>query len=259
MVDNKDAHLANQALLLWLVFLIFLVIVNGTIPFVLGFDLHEWTYSKVKLLLFGPVFYVGLFLVAPLILNKGWKKVSEISFLIPLVIAIVGSALWVFFPYGAVLIVVAIAYLHWRFDLSDLGIRSKGWKGDFLAIVIIGLLMGATSLLSKVGPLSLSLSTGISAGLIRLFGNPASTTENMFYFGFLTERLSKRFKTLTPLLIGFMYTIHEMSNPEYWYAGVSFGFIFVGVTFFAFVYLWRRSVVAIWLGDGLGRLISNLF
>jgi hypothetical protein len=96
--------------------------------------------------------------------------------------------------------------------------------------------------------------------LHRLFANPASTVENLFYFGFLTERLSlKAGRWLTPLLIGLMYTAHEMTNPEYWYEDMNFLLPFVGVAIFAFIYLWRRSVVAIWLGDGLYRFVSNLF
>jgi hypothetical protein len=60
-------------------------------------------------------------------------------------------------------------------------------------------------------------------------------------------------------VIGAMYTAHEMSNPEYWYGGVSFVFIFIGVSLFAAVYLWRRSTVVLWLSDGFGRFISQLF
>jgi hypothetical protein len=56
-----------------------------------------------------------------------------------------------------------------------------------------------------------------------------------------------------------MYTTHEMSSPEYWYGGMNFAFIFVGVTIWALIYLWRRSAVAIWLGDGLYRFAGNLF
>jgi hypothetical protein len=59
------------------------------------------------------------------------------------------------------------------------------------------------------------LQAALLTALDRLFANPASSVENLFYFGFLTERLSYRTgKWLTPLLIGLMYTAHEMSNPE---------------------------------------------
>ncbi|HSF80650.1 MAG TPA: hypothetical protein VLA49_05430 [Anaerolineales bacterium] len=50
-----------------------------------------------------------------------------------------------------------------------------------------------------------------------------------------------------------------MTNLEYWYEGLFFPLIFVGVTLFALIYLWRRSVIVIWLGDGLGRFLSALF
>jgi hypothetical protein len=55
-----------------------------------------------------------------------------------------------------------------------------------------------------------------------------------------------------------MYTAHEMINPEYWYEGMSFGFVFVGVALVTALYLWRRSVVVIWLGDGLRRFLTAL-
>ena len=79
----------------------------------------------------------------------------------------------------------------------------------------------------------------------RLFANLASTLENIFYFGFLAERLShKAGLGLTPLLIALMYTFHEMCNPKYWYEGMSFIFTFIGVVLFAVTYLWRRNIVA---------------
>jgi hypothetical protein len=59
-------------------------------------------------------------------------------------------------------------------------------------------------------------------------------------------------------LIGLMYTLHEMSNPEYWYGGLSFVFVFVAITLTATVYLWRRSMLVVWLGDGLSRFITRL-
>jgi hypothetical protein len=62
-----------------------------------------------------------------------------------------------------------------------------------------------------------------------------------------------------PLLIALMYTFHEMSNPEYWYEGMSFTFTFIGVALLTMIYLWRRNIVAIWLGDGLSRFVLLLF
>ena len=56
-----------------------------------------------------------------------------------------------------------------------------------------------------------------------------------------------------------MYAALEMSNPEYWYGGMAFGFVFVGVAIWAALYLWRRSAVVIWLGDGLYRFVLGLF
>ena len=52
---------------------------------------------------------------------------------------------------------------------------------------------------------------------------------------------------------------HEISNSEYWYGGMSFVLVFVGVTIWASINLWRRSVIAIWLGDGLYRFAGKLF
>ena len=37
----------------------------------------------------------------------------------------------------------------------------------------------------------------------------------------------------------------------------TFTLVFIGVAVFAMIYLWRRSVIAIWLGDGLGRFLNN--
>jgi len=51
----------------------------------------------------------------------------------------------------------------------------------------------------------------------------------------------------------------EMCNPEYWYKGMSFIFTFFGVALFTMIYLWRRNIVAILLGDGLNRFVPRLF
>jgi hypothetical protein len=61
---------------------------------------------------------------------------------------------------------------------------------------------------------------------------------------------------LIPVLIGALYTAHELINPEYWYEGMNFLLIFVGVALITGVYLWRRSVIVIWLGDGLRRMLA---
>lgn len=249
----------RQALFLWLSFFVMIVLMNGTIPFALGVDLHAWTASPVKSLLVGLLFYSLMFLAVPLVLIKGWPTVRRPDFLLPLLIAMLGITFWRTFPPGPAVAVAVLAYLHWRFDLSGYGLRSRGWKGDLVAVLVMGLL-GLIPLLMQPPAGALSAGSALRAALSRLFLNPASTVENLFYFGFLTERLSYRAgKWLTPLLIGLMYTAHEMSNPEYWYGGVAFGFIFTGVAIWAAIYLWRRSAVVIWLGDGLYRFVLGLF
>jgi hypothetical protein len=55
-----------------------------------------------------------------------------------------------------------------------------------------------------------------------------------------------------------MYTAHEMTNPEYWYEAMNFAITLVGVALVTGLYLWRRNVVAIWLGDGLRRFFSAM-
>jgi len=248
-----------QALFVWGVFITLAVIINGTIPFILGFDLHTWTYSPLKDVAFNLIIYGGLFLVIPLVLTKGWATVRRPAFLIPLIIAVLAMTLRTFFRPTAALAVIVLIYLHWRFDLSKLGIQSSGWKGDIIAILLFGLIYLAPSLLQS-SPMPSTLGNAFLAGLDRLFLNPASTTEYLFYFGFLADRLShKTGRWMTPLIIAAMYTAHEMSNPEYWYEGSKFLLIFVGVALAASIYLWRRSIVVIWLGDGLGRFISRLF
>jgi len=248
-----------QALYLWGVFIVLAVIINGTLPFILGFDLHTWTYSPLKDVVFNLIVYGGLFLVVPLVLTKGWATVRQPAFFLPLIMAVLAMTLRTFFRPTAVLAVILLIYLHWRFDLSRLGIQSFGWKGDIIAILLFGLIYLAPSLL-KSNPIPSSPGNAFLASLDRLFLNPASTTEYLFYFGFLTERLShKTGRWMTPFIIAAMYTAHEMSNPEYWYEGLEFPLVFVGVALTASIYLWRQSIVVIWLGDGLGRFVSRLF
>ncbi len=254
----RETHLARQALFVWSIFFVLLVMINGTIPFALGADLHAWTQSPAKSLLFSFLLYAVLFLAVPLILIKGWKTVLQPGFLFPLCLAMLGITFWRFFWPGVALSVLVLAYLHWRFDLSGYGIRSQGLRSDLIAVLLMAAL-GSIPVLMQRPTGILSLPSGVAAALTRLFANPASSVENLFYFGFLTERLSHLTGRWTPLLIGLMYTAHEMTNPEYWYGGMSFVLVFVGVALWAAIYLWRRSVVVIWLGDGLYRFVLNLF
>ncbi len=248
----------RQALLVWIVFFVLLVLFNGTIPFALGVDLHAWTTSPIKSILFGLIFYAGMFLAVPLTLIKGWDTVRQPAFMLPLCLAMLGVTFSHFFWPGLPIALAILAYLHGRFDLSGYGIRSSGWKGDLAAVLLIGLL-GFVPVLMRGLPSSLLPASAAGAALTRLFANPASSFENLFYYGFLTERLSYKTRWFTPLLIGTMYTAHEMSNPEYWYGGMSFGLIFVGVALWVAIYLWRRSGVVMWLGDGLYRFVMALF
>ncbi len=249
----------RQALIVWGVFILLVVLLNGTIPFALGMDMHAWTASPLKTVIFSFVFYAMMFTAVPITLVKGWETVRQQGFLLPLCLAILGITLALRFWPGMLIALAALAYLHWRFDLSACGIGSRGWTGDLLAILLMGML-GLVPLLMQQPSAGFSLERAGLAALQRLFANPASSIENFFYFGFLAERISYRAgKWLTPLLIGLMYTVHEMSNPEYWYGGMSFGLVFVGVALWCAIYLWRRSAVAIWLGDGLYRFVMALF
>ncbi len=260
MASGADAtRQFRQALLVWGAFILAAILLNGTIPFALGTDLRAWTASPAKSILLPLVFYGVFFLALPLILIKGWRTVRRPDFLIPLCLAIAGVTFWRFFWPGATLAVVVLAYLHRRFDLSNYGVRSKGWKADALAVALMGLL-GLIPVLMQPARSSLSMTAAITACVGRLFGNPASSVENLFYFGFMTERLSYRTgKWLTPLIIALMYTAHEISNPEYWYGGMNFVLVLIGVALWAGIYLWRRNAVVIWLGDGLYRFVLSLF
>ena len=261
-IDPSDLrHQSRQALTLWCLFFIAVVLFNGTIPFIMGVNLHAWTASPLKSVLFAFIFYAVLFLAIPLVLIKGWNTVRQPAFLYPLFLAMLAVSLWHLFHWTAAVAIIVLVYLHRRYDLSDYGLRSHVLRGDLLAILLMGLL-GFVPVLMQASTTLRSFSPGAAllTGLDRLFGNPASSVENLFYFGFLAERLSYRTgRWLTPLLIGLMYTAHEMTNPEYWYGRMNFGLTFVGVTIWASIYLWRRSVVAIWLGDGLYGFAGMLF
>lgn len=256
---NTQSKPARQALIVWAIFFVINIVINGTIPFAFGIDMHAWKASSTGNILFGLIQYAIMFMVVPLVLIKGWKTVRQPAFLIPLCIAVLATTFALIYRGVMAIAVLILAYLHWQFDLSDYGIRSRGWKGDVLAVLLVGLLYASPSLIAASSS-SFDLAGALMSGLDRLFANPASTVENLFYFGFITERLSQKTgRWLTPFLIGAMYAAHEMSNPEYWYEGMNFVLVFIGVTVYAFIYLWRRSVMVIWLGDGLGRFLSRLF
>ena len=116
---------AYQALGLWLVFFVANILINGTLPFALGRDLRSWSQSPVKYTLVGFLIYSLLFLVVPLVLLKGWETVRQKSFLLPLCLAVLAITFSLVWRGVNTIAVVVLAYLHWRFDLSALGIRSR--------------------------------------------------------------------------------------------------------------------------------------
>lgn len=257
-MNENTGQRSKQALTLWGVYIAITILLNGTIPFTLGRDMHAWTASPTKDILVNFVVYGLLFLLAPLILTMGWSTVRQLGFLLPLTLAILAMTLRTYLRPVAVIAVCVLVWLHYRYDLSELGFRSRGWRGDVIAILLVALLLSAQRFFRNES-LSLYFLSAFSAAVDRWLFNPASTVENLFYFGFLTERLSWRFgRWWTALMIGVMYGVHEMTNPEYWYEGVFFPAIFIGVALFAMIYLWRRNVIAIWLGDGLGRFLNRL-
>ncbi len=258
MESSEIDRRARQAWIVWGIFIVLNILINGTIAFLLGRDLHAWTASPLKSFLFNFVQYGIMFLAVPLILTKGWGTVRQPAFLLPLLLAILSFTLRDVYRPVAAIAVFVLAYLHLRYDLSELGFRSYNWRIDLLVILLIGLLFG-TQRFFRSDPFSFHPASALLAGLDRLFFNPASTAEYIFYFGFLAERLScKLGRWWTPLLIGAMYVFHEMTNPEYWYEGMFFPIIFIGIALFAMIYLWRRNVIAIWLGDGLGWFLTRL-
>src|SRR5512135_2890360 len=164
----SNLHRTRQALILWGIFFALVVLFNGTIPYLLGVDLHAWTGSPIKSVLLAFVFYAVLFLAVPLILIKGWDTVRRSGFLLPLGFAMLGITFWHFFWPGVTVAVGVLAYLHWRFDLSGYGIRSRGWRGDMAAILLMGLL-GLVPILMRGLPSGFSLAPAATAGLTRLF------------------------------------------------------------------------------------------
>jgi hypothetical protein len=253
---NKEE--ARQAVIVWILFFTATITINVLIPVILGINLHDWTYSVAKGLLIFWANYAGFFLIVPLVLTKGWRTFRKPTFIIPVLAAAVSVVLWYPLHYIATVTIIVYIYLHWRFDLSKLGFRTRGWKGDVAAILVVGSL-GILQALVSQSSLQVALLRAVYATAFRMFGNPASTVENLFYFGFLTERISKQWNRYAiPFLVGAMYTAHEISNPEYWYEGMQFALVFIGVVVFAAIYLWRRSIVVTWLSDGLRWFLSTL-
>lgn len=259
MVNNESAsptRLALQAFFVWLGYMVVNVLHHGTVPFVLGADLSEWVYSPEHLLLTGFLVYGMIFLVVPLILVKGWPTVRKPAFLIPLLLAVAAATLWSTLRGIGVVILVVLLYLHWRYDLSELGIRSSGWRGDVVATLLVAGLYLLPRFFRPVE--GFDILAGLSEGAFRLFGNPATSAEYFFYFGFLATRFSKPLRPVaTAIVIGLMYMLHEMTNPEYWYEEMLFGLTAIGVSVACGIYLWRRALPPIWFGDGLARIVAR--
>lgn len=222
-------------------------------------DLRWWSTSVPKRQLIGTLIYGVVFLVVPVALVVERKALRDPDLWLALVFALMALALWPAARAAGVIVLVVIVCLHARYDLSGLGLRSRGWKRDVAAI---GVLAAVSLVLTAIqnGTADPSVGTALTAALDRMLFNPASTVESLFYFGFLTERLSRVLGVwVTPLVVGSMYMFHEMTNPEYWYIGLPFELTFIGAVALAGLYLVRRNVIAVWLADGACRFASRLF
>lgn len=241
-----------------MVFFALFALINGTVPFLLGVDLRSWSTSIPKRVLIGTVIYGGMFLVAPVVLVLG-KRARDTDLVLLLALAVAGLALQPAARPAGVIVPVAIVCLHERFGLATLGMRSRDRRRDLLAIALLATLSLVLTALGRDSDIP-AVGLAVNASLDRLLFNPASTVENLFYFGFMAERLSGWLGLwLTPLAVGVLYVTHELSNPEYWYGGLDFGLAFVGAAALAVLYLARRSLVAVWLADGACRFASRLF
>lgn len=256
--SSDSNRIAYQTMAVWGLFFVVNGILHETIPFALSNGTRNFVYSVSKDVLYHFAMYGLIFLVIPLVLSKGWKTVRQPSFILPMIVAVGAITLRPLVPLAPVLVVVALFFLHRRFDLSDLGIRSHGWKADLVAVVLLALISSIPLLMRTSAP-AFDWQRAFLALVDRMLGNPAASVEILFYYGFLTQRLAPLTGNwLTPPLVGLMYAAHEMENPEYWASSMSFPLVFVGVTLMAAIYLWRRSIVVAWLGDGLVRFLGRL-
>ncbi len=248
----------REAMLVWGIFFALFALINGTIPFLLGADLREWSTSIPKRFLIGTVIYGVMFLVVPVALTLGRQaRTADLVLLLAFIVA--SLALQPAARPSGIVVPVALVCLHARYDLSALGFRSRSRRVDLAAIAVLVALAFALDSWGRLGD-EPAIGGALAAALDRLLFNPASTAENLFYFGFLTERLSRWLGAwVTPLIVGALYMTHELSNPEYWYGGLNFGLTFVGAVALATLFLARRNVVVVWLADGACRFASRLF
>ena len=209
--------------------------------------------------LIGTLIYGVMFLAVPVALVVERRALRDPDLWLALVFALMALALWPAARPAGLIVLIVIVCLHARYDLSGLGLRSRGWRRDLAAIAMLATVsLGLTAI--QNGTADPSLGSALAAALDRMLFNPASTVENLFYFGFLTERLSRWLGVwVTPVAVGSLYVFHEMTNPEYWYVGLQFELTFIGAVVLAGLYLVRRNVIAVWLADGACRFASRLF
>ena len=250
---------ARQALAVWAAFLVLFMAIDGTLPFLLGEDLRWWSTSVEKRQLIGAVVYGAMFLVVPVALVVERRALRDPELWLAMVFALLALVLQPAIRAAGVVVLVVIVCLHARYDLSGLGLRSTGWRRDLAAIAVLAGVSLVLTALQRADDAP-AFDAALVAALDRMLFNPASTVENLFYFGFLTERLSRWIGVwATPVVVGAMYMLHELTNPEYWYVGLQFELTFVGAVALAALYLVRRNVIVVWLADGACRFASRLF
>lgn len=245
-------------ILIWFVFIFLAIIFNRTIQFIFGFDVKNWTYSTLKSLLFNIFIYGIVFYIIPIFYtnrkNLKWNWLIYIcSFL-----SILGLGLSIYSRWFNILLYISVVILIIKGYLTNLGFeRIKFWEFILLTI-FYGILYLIPVLVTRSNQ-NLTINDAISSLIDRMFLNPASTVEFIFYFGFIGKRLSLMLgKIITPIALGLMYTIHEISNPEYWFENINFIFIPFGIAIFSYIFLWKKNLIPIWIADGIGRFIAKV-
>ncbi len=246
-------------LIMWFIFIILLVIMNKTIYFIFGIDVKDWTNSKIKSLLINVIIYGFVFFIIPILYVKKNDIKGNWILISCLLCGLLGLFLSTYSKWFNLLLFISVFILLLRGDLYNLGFEKiKIWEYIIMSIIYI-LLYSIPSLFSW-GNSNNNLNNTIISVIDRMFLNPASTVEYIFYYGFLGKRLILILgKILTPIILGLMYVLHEMSNPEYWYENVNFLFIFIGVSIVSVLFFWKKNLIPVWIGDGIGRFIIRIF
>lgn len=263
MLNFKNDFTGSKArfvefIIIYILCLLSVVLINDSLLLFNHENIFIWNNSKGHNLIFSILIYSILYFSLPLLFTKYFRRLTEIDFLLPFLFAVVAIPLTSYFRLGTIITLLLLIFIHNKFDLTAIGIRTTDWKKDIFPFITLLILIFIPLLIYKLFYSSEILSSIVKVEE-RIFGSSYAYIEFLFFFGFGAERIIPVTGKISALiLIPLLYLAIDYNNPILWSINFSYAAEFGILLITASVYLWRRNIVVLWLTAGIWRFLAPI-